>query len=582
MKTLYTIGIDFGTSNSCVCYASYNLRPDGNVDAIPAKRPEALALQHADTIPTVVFLGDEAGQPTLFGEIAEERAVFYPDLTRSGFKLNLGLSSVEGAEAFMLTKQFLSYLRGKIAEYVPLDRTGDEIHVETYVGHPVQWTTDQREETVRAAREAGFPNVRLESESLAAVYCHLCETGSTMLRSAGSQVMMIDMGGGTTDFAFLELADDPKTSPESRPVDPALVAEPWGAGRRSYGGRDLDMLLLDHFLDGWGYTQRPKEYPALMREMRRFKERFSTNIEDGVNIYHSNWLVNGQQKSVQLDQETFERLTTEYRAYFKRLVQTALVQVGLKAEDVSAIILTGGHSRWYFVEEALKDLFPQVRRENQTLLRHNHPEQSVARGLCYSRMVMAQAGESQATRRKATHSLWVGVSPQPGSLETTLFTDETDGHSSAVNYEPVLLMPERQLLPYRPGAPVSLQVQRLALDNHHPVINLRLYSGVQDGVRVPLMDRTATFQRGVVEGVMKQISRRMPWATDADEDRFLVDVFCVVDENEIVSGKVVITRYWRDRVMAVQTQPLQVDPARRMLSASPTLVASPRLAAAAA
>ena len=580
MKTLYTIGIDFGTSNSCVCYASYNMHPNGTVDPAPTKRPEALSVQHSDTIPTVVFLGD-AGQPALFGEIAEERAVFYPDLTRTGFKLDLGKNSSEGAEAFLLTKQFLGYLRSKLAEVVPLNNTGDDIVVETYIGHPVQWTADQREETLRAAREAGFPNVRLEGESMSAVYCHLCETGPAILKRSGSLVMMIDMGGGTTDFAFLRLSSDPNEPPTSQPVDPALIAEPWGGGKRSYGGRDLDALLLDYFLRFWGDKKPALQNPVLMREMRRFKERFSANISEGIDRFEAAWLVDGQQKTVRLDRETFDALTAEYRAYFPRLVQASLELAGVAASEVSAIILTGGHSQWYFVDAALQAVFPHIRRADYTLLRHNHPEQSVARGLCYGRMVLSQAGESRVPLRKATHSIWVGVSFEPGELGMTTLPSSDSEAASEASEEPVLMMPEGRLLPYRPTTPVTLAVQRLALTGHDPLVAVRLYSGLQEGERLPLIDRRARFRRGALEDILKRISRRLPWTTSLDEDRFLVDVFCHVDENEMISGKVVVTRYWRSRVMAVQTQPLRIDSRRRMRATlvnrgpSSTMIAAP-------
>src|SRR5689334_16917747 len=58
MSTVYAIGIDFGTSNSCVTYATYYEDMNGRLEGTPVHRPEALTFQHKDTIPTVVFLGD--------------------------------------------------------------------------------------------------------------------------------------------------------------------------------------------------------------------------------------------------------------------------------------------------------------------------------------------------------------------------------------------------------------------------------------------------------------------------------------------------------------------------------------------
>src|SRR5947207_2680432 len=159
MKTLYAIGIDFGTSNSCVAYATYHDRGNGVVDPEPLHRPEVVSFQHRDTVPTVVFVGQGRELPPLFGLPAEEKAPFYPELTRSGFKLHLG-SPDTGREAFQLSRQFLGHLRCRVAEFVPLGAKDPSVRVETIVGHPVQWTSDQREETRPAALEAGFPNVR--------------------------------------------------------------------------------------------------------------------------------------------------------------------------------------------------------------------------------------------------------------------------------------------------------------------------------------------------------------------------------------------------------------------------------------
>src|SRR5688500_1248252 len=109
MKTVYAIGIDFGTSNSCVTYATYYEQGKGEIDPDPIQRPEVIPFQHHDTIPTVIFLGDGKEQPPLFGGVAEEKAPYYPELTRSGFKLRLG-DAKTGKEAYLLSKQFLGHL----------------------------------------------------------------------------------------------------------------------------------------------------------------------------------------------------------------------------------------------------------------------------------------------------------------------------------------------------------------------------------------------------------------------------------------------------------------------------------------
>src|SRR5215208_1664989 len=120
MSTVYAIGIDFGTSNSCITFSTYYEDMNGRLEPEPIHRPEAVTFQHRDTIPTIIFLGDKSGQPPLYGELAEEKAVFFPELTRAGFKLRLGRPGQSGIDALLLTKQFMRYLRTRVAEFVPL------------------------------------------------------------------------------------------------------------------------------------------------------------------------------------------------------------------------------------------------------------------------------------------------------------------------------------------------------------------------------------------------------------------------------------------------------------------------------
>ncbi|HTE19047.1 MAG TPA: hypothetical protein VK689_11790, partial [Armatimonadota bacterium] len=207
MRTVYAIGIDFGTANSCVAYASYLDRGNGEVDPNPVHRSEVITFHGRDTIPTAIHLGD-GQQPPAFGAPAEERAPFDPQRFYTGFKLHLGREDT-GSNAFLLTRYFLSYVRRRVAEFVPLDTPNPDEHVETILGHPVQWNADQREATLKAAEEAGFPNVRLEEESLAALYCHVFDERAGFRPKPGSYVLTIDMGGGTTDFAFLQIPAKP-------------------------------------------------------------------------------------------------------------------------------------------------------------------------------------------------------------------------------------------------------------------------------------------------------------------------------------------------------------------------------------
>jgi hypothetical protein len=559
MSTVYVIGIDFGTSNSCVTYATYEEDSSGKLDPRPVSPPEPVPFESRQTVPTAVFEGDDDGEEPLYGEAAEEKAAFCPELTHTGFKMKLGQPGDAGREAFRRAKAFLSYVRTRVAEFVPLDQEAKSFRVETIIGHPVQWSADQREETRRAAEEAGFPNVQLEDESLAALYTHLCEDGAKFEPESGSRVMMIDMGGGTTDFAFLQIPPSPEQRPVSRPVDPAPVVQPWREGRSAYGGRDLDEVLLEHFAKDWEPEWVQQHRTFLLREVRHFKEAFSNNVRQGRHRHETMWLIGDKVCNVSLTRDEFEHLAGDYIAHLEALVRAALALANLATHQIATVILTGGHSRWYFVDHTLRTIFPHMSRQQCTLLRHSHPEQSVARGLGFVPMVRSDGSKILAPVRKSAHSIWVHVpygsrvmKPSAHGLENVRPKDR-----GAVWDEPVLILPRGHQLPFSMPKPLRIAVNKLGLDVKEATVRIQFYSSAGGNVRVPLYERIARFERTFWEGLWKRFGAKLPWGKGTDEDQFELLITCSVDENEILTAEVVIVRYFRGREAAVQRQKLR-------------------------
>ncbi len=550
MPKLYAIGIDFGTSNTCVTVATYYDRGQGLLDAEPLNRPEAISFGLSATVPTVVFLGDGDRLPPEIGEIAEERSVYYPEQTRSGFKMRLG-DRKHGKQSFALARQFLEFVRRRVAEVIPLDAKDTSIRFETIVGHPVQWTADQRDETRRAAQEAGFPNVRLEEESMAAMYSHLCDERGAFHPRPGSRILMLDMGGGTTDFAFLQLAMTPDQRPVSIPVDPAPSVPAWGDSRRSYGGRDLDRLILEFLSRDWdpGLVARNRE--SLMRDVRRFKEAFSDRIREGDSEHASLWLVENDTFPVRLTREEFEEFAGEYIQQLELLLKGALQEARLAPRQVTHLILTGGHARWYFVDDTVRRVLPHLSDANRTILRHAQPEQSVARGLAYDPLIRANRSGIMAPVRRAAHAVWVAV--PNGSLATG-----AQGGNSLSWDEPVVLLPRGQILPYQNRTPLRLRVEQLALDNREAQVRVRFYSGQS---RTPLTERVARFERGRWEQFTRRLAMHLPWIRTSTSDEFEVLVACQVDEHELITAEVLITRYVQGRPQEVQREKMTLSSA---------------------
>lgn len=544
MKTVHTIGIDFGTANSCVAYATYLDRGNGDVDPNPIHRAEVIPFYGRDTIPTAIHAGDGRAQAPCFGVPAEERATLDPKRFYSGFKLYLGRPDT-GPNAYLLAKHFFNYLKQRVSDFVPMNNLGPDERVETIVGHPVQWNADQREATLKAAEEAGFPNVSLEEESLAALYCHVFDERSGLRPRTGSHVMTIDMGGGTTDFAFLQIPQEADGRPTSTPVHP----QPEGG--RSYGGRDLDLIVLSYLSRNWDPEVVQQKGRALMQEVRRFKEGFSNALTDGAFEYEAMILVGNVPRRERLSRQEFEHIAGAYIRYYEVLVREALKEAGLRPEEVAHLILTGGHSRWYFVERTLSKIFPHLFVGHRTMFRHSHPEQSVARGLACVPLAKSSKGGFMAPKRRAAHPVWLHV---PGDGSSTAVT--VGGRSkSGEQKDLVLLVPRGQLLPFRTQQPMRFTVEQLAGDNQKTNLRIQFLSGHQ---RVPLAGRVATFERGFWEQLAKSLANYLPWG-GSKKDRFEIQLHFNVDEHELITAEMAVTRFLGDKAVDVQRQKLQVN-----------------------
>ncbi|HET6383824.1 MAG TPA: Hsp70 family protein [Armatimonadota bacterium] len=559
MKRLYAIGIDFGTSNSCICQACYIRGDDGALDPTPLKRPEPVIINGSDTVPSAVFLGTEDEAP-VYGGIAEEKSLFYPELTCVNFKMQLGAAGEDGKQAFEQTRDFLRFLKEELGKTVPFDAGEDEAEFATCIGHPVQWSAEQRRLTLQAAVEAGFPNAAIEDETSAALYSHLCESSLLLEPENSARILVIDMGGGTTDFAFVEVPSEIEKAPMATPLDPSRIVTPWEKDQHTYGGRDLDQILLKHIATPWGYCSRSREWAFLLRETRRFKEQFSRAMTAGKKEYRANWMIDGLAREVKLSRKDFEQLARPYINHLPRLIEGALSIEGIRPEQVTAIILTGGSSRWYWVEDAIKKVLPHINQERETLIRRPDPEQSVARGLAYRWMIETLGGRPRP-RRRAAHGIWI-ASPEPAAeTAATLPPSIPSGIPIPLGTpeDPLVVMDRGQLLPFHTPGPARLVIQKMDVDVSRASLRLKLYTGSSKAARYELLDQVATFDRSFWESLLKKISKVLPWSTSFDNDQYDIEVLCAVDENELFTGKVTITRYYRGRPAQQQIQMLQME-----------------------
>jgi len=317
----------------------------------------------------------------------------------------------------------------------------------------------------------------------------------------------------------------------------SIPVRPVPDGAPAFGGRHLDHLLLAHLARNWEEETVDLHRRALLREVRRFKEGFSNNLAEGARDYETLLLVGETPRRVSLSRVEFERVAEKYIHYFEVLVRGALTEAELQPDQVTQIILTGGHSRWYWVEQTLGRVFPHLAGSRKTLFRHTHPEQSVARGLAYGPLVHSQGGGFLAPLRRAAHPLWLHI-PGNGTVE------------------PVAVVSRGQILPYQTQAPLLFDVEQTA-GGGKAQVSVQFLSGSR---RTPLADRVATFDRGFWEQITRSLGSRLPWGSATRTDRFEVALELSVDEHELITAELQVTRFRGKRPVDIQRQRLEMKP----------------------
>ena len=391
------IGIDLGTSSSMVKAKEYQ---DG-------KAPDAASLD----CKAVVFTQQKMGStPTLIRERGENRWYGYDaeqnpikDSTlHQNFKIDLRNGDPQArARAVALSEDFFSFLYRSYAEQrrflfdLSTDAYGDE---ETMVSYPPQWDGDQREIVLGAARKAGFLNVKGMDEATASVYCILNAkkeelAGKELLRAGKPlDVVIVDMGAGTADLAFVRITLDSALKTE------ILGTWPPAESKYIFGGSQMDELLAERMekwlMDsGLGPDMAKNIVKGQRSAIKRWKELTLSPLLTSGQMVDDCAAVSGMCACMGLDLKPFPALDREsferdFCAYLKASCRFISNAPKALRDETQFVILTGGNSQWYWIDEVLtgKADLPLIKGHPELILRMELPTETVSRGLVYSRL----------------------------------------------------------------------------------------------------------------------------------------------------------------------------------------------------
>ena len=425
------IGIDFGTSTTYMNIKRYNgAQPDGDkFSYIPVMFNYGESSGYVATI-----VRENADGSFDFGEKAAEP--LEGSKIHTEIKMRLESSDEqERAEARRITREFFKFLHAQYAQQTAnLGGAGDQ--EETVVSYPVKWKKETAQFMLDAARDAGFQNVRGMDEAEAAVATVLCQnSGGTGLIYADKPgyLMLIDMGAGTTDLVVCRY----QASANGEIAIELVTSWPHSADEPTFGGREIDKVLEQYVEDHLTKSLLPALAPQASviatapGAAKQWKERNvsvtlaadkQVNTCSYIGTYKTMGMLTGDFPA--FGRREFESFAESGLRDYARLISGCLEKTAEVDENFSAldlVILTGGHSAWYFAKEILTGamegwldhpMLAAVRENPCRVVSLPNPQTTVSLGLVYSKLPFKLAKKPEQIQQQRAEQ---EVSVQPSA-----------------------------------------------------------------------------------------------------------------------------------------------------------------------
>ena len=321
------IGIDLGTTNSCVAVM------EGG---------EAVVIPNAEgnrTTPSVVAFSKSGER--MVGQTAKRQAITNPDRTIASIKREMGSDHRVNIDGKSYTPQEISAM---ILQKLKSD-------AEAYLGQPVTeavitvpayFTDAQRQATKDAGKIAGLDVKRIINEPPAAALAYGVDKEQTQ------KIMVYDLGGGTFDVSILE-------------IDDGVIEVLATAGNNRLGGDDFDQCIMKYLVsefkrtDGIDLSGDKVAMQRLKEAAEKAKIELSGVTSSNINLPYITADATGPKHlDVTLTRAKFNELTGHLVDATMGPVRQAMSDAGLKASDLSKVLMVGGSSRIPAVVEAVK------------------------------------------------------------------------------------------------------------------------------------------------------------------------------------------------------------------------------------
>jgi len=347
------IGIDLGTTNSCVAVM------EGNE---PTVIPNA---EGKRTTPSVIAFVE--GGEIKVGDPAKRQAVTNPQKTIASIKRFMGNKYSESSkeadraaykvvkgdnntprvdiDGRLYTPQELSAMTLQKMKKTAEDYLGQDI-TRAVITVPAYFNDSQRQATKEAGEIAGLTVERIINEPTAAALAYGLDKKDT-----DQKIVVFDFGGGTHDVSILELGDG---------VFEVLATD----GDTHLGGDDVDQKIINWLADEFKTEESMdlREDPMALQRLKEAAEKakieLSSTSQTEINLPYITATASGPKHLVRsLSRAKFEQLIDDLVKRTIEPCQTALKNAGLSTGDIDEIILVGGSTRIPAVQEAVEKFF---------------------------------------------------------------------------------------------------------------------------------------------------------------------------------------------------------------------------------
>ena len=423
------IGIDLGTTNSCVAFmegweAKVINNAEGNrtTPSIVAHKDGSIivgtpAKRQAITNPAGTIFSAKRFIGRKFDEVQDEIA----SVPYNVVKGSNGEALIEFDGKQVRPEEIGSHVLMKIKE--DAEKFLGQKVTEAVITVPAYFNDDQRQATINAGKIAGLEVKRIVNEPTAAALSYGAGKGKN------EKIAVYDLGGGTFDISILELSDEGTFEVLSTNGDTHL------------GGDDFDKVILDYIIDEFKKDQGVdlrNDAMALQRvrdEAEKAKKELSTTTSYDINLPYITVDASGPKNlMMSISRTKFEELISDLVERSLEPCKKVLSDAGLSASDLDQVLLVGGSTRVPLVISKVEAFFGK--KPNAGV----NPDEAVAMGAAIQAGIIG--GDVTDVLLLDVTPLTLGIETMGGvrtamiARNTTIPANKTETFSTAVDNQP--------------------------------------------------------------------------------------------------------------------------------------------------